>query len=187
MQALRVTNTHHVHHEYYNIPIACLLNRWPFPAMVLKSNRSGLWRHIIRTCRTLRWLCRQHSNNVARHDKLQSSRHFCRATKIFCRATRVSCRVGVTLCCDFYTLRSCNTCIFSLTTFAETSGSILFWNHKNGITSLVKFCMENTSRMFRHFDAALLRPWIIYEWMGNSLCHKFEIRLLMILIGWAIG
>ena len=24
--------------------------------------------------------------------------------------------------------------------------SVLFWNHKNDVTSLVKFCMENTSR-----------------------------------------
>ena len=36
----------------------------------------------------------------------------------FCRATRILCRVGVTLCCDFYTFRSCNTCTFSLTTCA---------------------------------------------------------------------
>ena len=27
-------------------------------------------------------------------------------------------RVGVTLCCDFYTFRSCNTCTFSFNTFA---------------------------------------------------------------------
>ena len=27
---------------FYNIPGACLLNRSPVPAMVLKSNRSGL-------------------------------------------------------------------------------------------------------------------------------------------------
>ena len=35
----------------------------------LKSNRSGLWRHMLETCRRLRRLCRKHSNNVARHDK----------------------------------------------------------------------------------------------------------------------
>ena len=37
--------------------------------MDLKSNRSDLWRHIIGTCRRLRWFCRKNSNNVARHDK----------------------------------------------------------------------------------------------------------------------
>ena len=48
----------------------CLLIRSPVPGtMVLKSNRSGLWRHIIGTCRRLRWLCGKHSNIVARHDK----------------------------------------------------------------------------------------------------------------------
>ena len=31
-------------------------------------------------------------------------------SQYFCRATSVSCSVGVTLCCDFYTFRSCNTC-----------------------------------------------------------------------------
>ena len=53
----------------YNIPSACLLNRSPVPAMDLKSNRSGLWRHMLETCRRLRRLCRKRSNNVARHDK----------------------------------------------------------------------------------------------------------------------
>ena len=37
--------------------------------MDLKSNKSGLWRHMLETCRRLRWLCHKHSNNVARHDK----------------------------------------------------------------------------------------------------------------------
>ena len=37
--------------------------------MDLKSNRSGLWRHMLEACRRLRRLCRKHSNNVARHDK----------------------------------------------------------------------------------------------------------------------
>ena len=123
----------------YNIPRACLLNRSPVPAMDLKSNRSGLWRHMLETCRRLRRLCRKRSNNVAQHDetpvkstrlsrnknilssymkKLQLSQHFCRATKIFCYATWVLCRVNVTLCCDFYTFRSYNTCTFSMPTFA---------------------------------------------------------------------
>ena len=54
--------------HYYNIPRACLLDRSPVPAMVLKSNRSGLCYHMLETCRGLR-LCRKRSNNVARHDK----------------------------------------------------------------------------------------------------------------------
>ena len=33
------------------------------------SNRSGLWCHIIGACRRQWWLCRKHSNNVARHDE----------------------------------------------------------------------------------------------------------------------
>ena len=53
----------------YNVSGTCFLNRSPVPAMVLKSNRSGLWRHVIGTCHRLRWLCRKHSNNVARLDK----------------------------------------------------------------------------------------------------------------------
>ena len=53
----------------YNIPTACLLNRSPVPAMDLKSNRSGLWRHMSRTCRELRKLCCKRSKYVARHDK----------------------------------------------------------------------------------------------------------------------
>ena len=55
--------------EVYNIPRACLLNISSVPAMDLKYNRSGLWRHMLETCRRLRRLCRKHSNNVARHDK----------------------------------------------------------------------------------------------------------------------
>ena len=54
----------------YNIPIACLLiidrhfQPW-FP----KRNKSGLWRHIIETCHRLKWLYRENSNNVSRHDE----------------------------------------------------------------------------------------------------------------------
>ena len=55
--------------RYYNIPRACLLNRSPVPAMDLKNNRSGLWRHMLETCRRLRRLSGKHSNNVTRHDK----------------------------------------------------------------------------------------------------------------------
>ena len=92
----------------YNIPRACLLNRSTVPAMVLKSNRSGLWRHIIWTCRRLRWLCRRHLKMSRDMIKIQLSQQFC-------RATQVSCPVGVIPCCNCCTFRSCNTCIFSLT------------------------------------------------------------------------
>ena len=121
----------------YNIPRACLLNRSPVPAMDLKRNKSGLWRHKLETCRRLRWLCRKHSNNVARHDKtLAKSTFLSRDMSSMSRSSDIMlwllyikklqymhfqfdyfC-VAVTLCCDFYTLRSCNTCTFSLTTFA---------------------------------------------------------------------
>ena len=69
------------------------------------------FRKLIETFRKLRRLCRKRSNNVARHDKTP-------VKSTLCRATRVPCRVGVTLCCDFHTFRSCNTCAFSLPTFA---------------------------------------------------------------------
>ena len=54
-----LTETIHSHsricsNKHYNIPRAWLLNRSPVPAMVLKSSISGLWRHIIGTCRRLR-------------------------------------------------------------------------------------------------------------------------------------
>ena len=80
---------------------ACLIDRSPAPVMALKSNRSGLWRHIIGTCRRLKRLCANFQ--TLSHDmiKLQLSQHFC-------RVTRVSCRIGVTLSCDFFTLKSCN-------------------------------------------------------------------------------
>ena len=47
--------------SHYNIPRSCFLNRSPVPAMDLKSNRSGLWRHMLETCSRLRKLCRKHS------------------------------------------------------------------------------------------------------------------------------
>ena len=131
--------------------------------MDLKSNRSGLWHHMLAEL-VAGWEYYVASVQTMSRDmmKLQLSQHFCRATKIFCRATWVSCRVGVTLCCDFYTCRSCNTCTFSLPTFAvlrhttffgvvryiikhlfyETAWSILFWNHANDVTSLVKVHRE---------------------------------------------
>ena len=64
------SNDAHLYNKYdYNIPRACLLNRPPVPAMDLKSNRSGLWRHMLETCRRLRRLCRKRSDDVSRHDK----------------------------------------------------------------------------------------------------------------------
>ena len=39
---------------YYNIPRACLHNRSTVPAIDLKSNKSGLWHHMLETCRNLR-------------------------------------------------------------------------------------------------------------------------------------
>ena len=34
----------------------------------------------------------------------------------------------------------------SMIKFYETAWSVLFWSHKNDVTSLIKFWMENTSR-----------------------------------------
>ena len=130
--------------------------------MNLKSNRSGLWRHMLAEF-VAGWEYHVASLQTMSRDriKLQLSQHFCRATKIFCRATWVSCRIGVTLYYDFYTFRSCNTCAFSLPTFAvlrhttffgvvwyiikhfyETAWSILFWNHANDVRSLIKVHRE---------------------------------------------
>ena len=92
----------------------------------LVLNISGLWRHMLETCQRLKWLCRKHSNNVARHDKAPVKLTLLSPTKIFCRATWVSYRVGVTLCCDFYKFRSCNTCTFSLTTSAVLRHTTIF-------------------------------------------------------------
>ena len=62
----------------YNISRACLLNRSPVPAVDLKSNRSGLWRHILEKL-VVGW-----EDYVARAQtmsrdiiKLQLSQHFC--------------------------------------------------------------------------------------------------------------
>ena len=99
-------------------------------------NRSGLWCHMLETCRSLRRLCCKHWNNVARHDKapvkstlwnilsrdmikLQLSQHF----EIFCRATWV-----------WYVIKHF--------IFHETAWSILFWSHKNDVTNLVKVHKE---------------------------------------------
>ena len=43
IHSLKIRMTSHPCNEYdYNIPRACLLKRSPFPAVDLKSNRSGL-------------------------------------------------------------------------------------------------------------------------------------------------
>ena len=91
-----------VHILYYNIPRACLLNRSPVSAMVLKSNRSGLWR----TC-VAGWDDYVANTQTMSQDVFQLSHNFC-------RATWVPCRVGVKLCCDFYIFRSYNRCTFRL-------------------------------------------------------------------------
>ena len=137
-----------------------MLNRSPFPAMNLKSNKSGLWRHMLELVTGWDYVA---SVQAMSRDmiKLQLSQHFCRATKIFCRATWVSCRVGVTLCCDFYRFRSCKLSVCLILQccdirhnffavvwyiikhlFYETAWSILFWNHKNDVRSLVKVHRE---------------------------------------------
>ena len=134
---------------HYNFPGTCSLNRLRVPAMVLKSNRSGLlmvsesnwsglWCHIIGT--------QIMSGNMI---KLHLSWYFCRATRILCH-------VGVTSCCNIHT------CIFSfdylcsVTTYDtiffaavyryiikhliyETPWSILCWSH---VTCLVKVHRE---------------------------------------------
>ena len=67
---------------------------------------------------TSRRLCRKRSNNVARHDKTPvKSILLSRDKNILSRDMSFMSR-RVTLCCDFYTFRSCNTCTFSLPTFA---------------------------------------------------------------------
>ena len=128
----------------------------PSYPMVLKSNRSSLWRHIIGTCRRLRWLCRKHSEIVARHDKTPvKSTFLSRDTNLMSRRSDIMLQ---------HLYRSFNTCTFSLTTcamlrhttkcfaavvryiikhlFYETAWSILFWSHKDDVTSLVKVHRE---------------------------------------------
>ena len=169
-------------------PRACLLNRPPVPAMDLKSNRSGLWRHMLETCRRLRRLCRKHSNNVARHDKTPVSHYVCRATKIFCRATWFSCRVGVTLCCDFYTLHALSVClllqccdiwhnfwcrpVYYKTLIYETTWSILFWNHANDVTSYAKLCLK--------YDDILHQFWVL-SWMNLNEYKGWYVQVVILL------
>ena len=102
---------------------ACLIDRqsqlWFYKAidqayLWSKSNRSGLWRHVMRTCRRLRWVCRKHSNNVVRRDKTPVKSTLLSRDKNIMFSDTNLCRVGVTSCCSIYTFRGCNTCTFSL-------------------------------------------------------------------------
>ena len=144
--------------EKTSSPVSLLqfsFNRLPVPVTVLKRNRSGLWRHIKGTCRTLRWSCCKHSNNVAWHDRTQLSQHFCRATRVWCR-------VGVILWCEFAFISlqhmhfqfdylcsgttydiifRCCRLVFYKSCY-EIAWFILFWCHKNVVTSLIKVHRE---------------------------------------------
>ena len=145
--------------RFYNIPRACLLNRSPVPTMVLKSNRSGLWCHIIVTYRWLRWLCRKRSTMLRDMIEVQSSQYFLHDKNILSRdmnfmsrrrdyyvVTSILSEVAIHAfsvwlllqCCDirhnFFTV--VQHVIKRL--FYETAWSMLFWSHKNDVTSLVK-------------------------------------------------
>ena len=75
---------------------------------------------MLETCRRLRGLCRKLSNNVARHDKTPVKSTFLSRDMIFMpRRSDIS---G-----DFYTFRRCNTCTFSLITFAVLRDTTVFW------------------------------------------------------------
>ena len=140
----------------YNIPRACLLNRSPVPAMDLKSNRSGLWRPMLETCCRLRRLCHKHSNNVARHDKTSV-----KSTVLSCDLSFMSCRSDIMLWLlhiqklqymHFQFAHFCCVATYDIIfgvvryvikqLFYETAWSILFWNHANDVTSLVKIHRE---------------------------------------------
>ena len=140
---------------FYNIHRACLLNIWPVPASVPKSNRSGLWRHIIRTCHTLRWLCCKHSNNVARHDKtpvkstlLSRDKNLMSRRNDYYVVTLIHSEVAIhafsvwlfVKCYDIrqFLLMSSGILIIIKHLFYEKAWSILFWSHKNGVINLVK-------------------------------------------------
>ena len=121
-------------------------------------NRSGLWRHKLETCRRLRRLCRKQSNNVARHDKTPVnstllSRDMKRSdlmvvTFIHLKVALHGLSVWLFVCsvATYDIIFCCRPVYYKTQLFYETAWSILFWNHKNDVTSLVKFCMENTSR-----------------------------------------
>ena len=133
----------------YNIPRACLLNRWPVPAMVLKSSRSSLWRHIIETCCRLR--CRKHSNDVEQHDiksillshdknVLLSCRSYIMLRLLYIKELQYMHFQFDCLCID----TTCDTFFTAVVRyiikhlFYETAWSILFWGHKNDVTNILR-------------------------------------------------
>ena len=143
----------------YNIPRACLLNRPPVPAMDLKSNRSGLWRHMLGTYRKLRRLCRKRSNNVARHYKISlKSILLSRDKNILSRdMIFMSRRSDVMLWLlhiqklqymHFQFAYFCSAATYEIIfgvvryiikhLFYETAWSILFWNHADDFIRLIK-------------------------------------------------
>ena len=113
---------------------ALLLNNARLPMFWL-FNRSGLWRHIIGTCRRLRWLCRKHSSIVARHDKtLVKSTFLSRDT--------ISRRSDIMLWLLYIKkLQYMHFQFWVLLQGCETAWSILFY-HKNDDISLVKVHRE---------------------------------------------
>ena len=140
--------------------------------MDLKSNRSGFWHHIIGTCYGLRWLCHKHSNNVIQHDKtpvestislhdnnilsrdmikLQLSQHFClflsRDMSFMSHESDIMLWHAPSVwllvqCCDIEQKFFAVVCYIIKHLFNGTAWSILFWNHKNDVTSLVKVHRE---------------------------------------------
>ena len=147
--------------------------------MVLKSNRSALWRHIIGTCRRPRWLCRKHSNNVVRHDETSVESKLLSHSKNILSCGTSFCDVGVTLCYDFYTFRSYNTSIFSVTTCAVLQ-------HMTYDIIFCCFCPVSTSypgqSLSLYFSPRLRRlPWhrgsFLWEYLKLSM-PGFECRTL---------
>ena len=139
-KALLTVTACHTNMTFYNIPRACLLNRSQVPAMDLKSNRSGLWHHITGTCRRLRWLCRKHSNIGARHDKTPS--FMSRRSGIMLWLLYIKKLQYMHFHFDYFFRVATYDIIFAVVRyiikhlFDETAWSILFWNHKNDVTSL---------------------------------------------------
>ena len=107
----------------------------------------------------------------------------------FCRAIWFSCLVGVTLCYDFYTFRSCNTCTFSLPTFAVlrhatyflvSSGKLLN-NYSMKQADLYYFeTMQMTSQAWSKFTENTCLPFVFsiqnltrlvtsFLWFQNSI------------------
>ena len=125
--------------------------------MVLRSNRSGSWRHIIGICRRLRSLCRKHSNNALQHHKtpVKSTLLSCDKNILWHNTSFMSHRSDIMLWLlyifelqymyiHFDYFCSITTQLFAAVVryiikhlFYETAWFILFWSHKNDVTSLV--------------------------------------------------